>query len=176
MAGTAEVISQMERRPGVHYPVLIPNLRGLDDLLALLSSSSSQPEPPPTNEIAVFTAATDAFCQANTNCSISESLSRLASVTSKALRSGRGLRVRGYVSVVITCPYSGRVDFKTVRDVTKELLDMGCYEVSLGDTTGTGTPGSVLEMLDVVTGKVPVNKLAVSNSPSASFTVPCIGM
>lgn len=152
----------MDRIPGVHYPVLVPNSRGLEDLLALLSShsKSDSSSPPPTDEIAVFTAATDAFCRANTNCTVRESLERLTPVAERA--AAAGLRVRGYVSVVISCPYSGRVDYKRVRDVSRALLDMGCYEVSLGDTTGTGSPGSVLDMLSVVASTIPIRKLAVS--------------
>jgi hydroxymethylglutaryl-CoA lyase len=166
MAGTAEVISQMERLHGVRYPVLVPNQKGLDNLLNLLSTyrpalSNSQPQPPPpTDEIAIFTAATDAFTQANTNTTIAGSLERLAPVARAAL--DKGLRVRGYVSVVITCPYSGQVDYKRVREVTEALLEMGCYEVSLGDTVGTGTPAAVSEMLEEVKKTVPVEKLAVS--------------
>lgn len=159
MAGTAEVITQMERLPGVQYPVLVPNLKGLESLLALLSEHSSS-SPPPTDEVAIFTAASEGFAQANTNCSIAESLDRLRKVTMLAL--DKGLRVRGYISVVITCPYSGKTDYGKVRDITKELLDMGCYEVSLGDTTGTGNPHSVSEMLETVLSAVPANKLAVS--------------
>ncbi|KDQ54174.1 hypothetical protein JAAARDRAFT_196912 [Jaapia argillacea MUCL 33604] len=168
MAGTPEVLTRMEKLPGVHYPVLVPNLKGLENLLELLSNtvyntltdpSSSKPTTiPPTDEIAIFTSTTDAFSLANTNCTVSESLDRLAIVTQKARE--KGLRVRGYVSVVITCPYSGKVDNKQVRDVSKKLLEMGCYEVSLGDTTGMGTPASVGDMLDVVMGAVPVEKLA----------------
>lgn len=154
----------MERLPGVHYPVLVPNQRGLDNLTSLLSEYTSSPssskQPPPTDEIAIFTAATDAFCQANTNTTIAGSLERLAPVARAAL--DKGLRVRGYVSVVITCPYSGKVDYRKVREVTEALLAMGCYEVSLGDTVGTGTPASVSEMLREVTKTVPVEKLAVS--------------
>ena len=159
MAGTADVLSQMNRIPGVHYPVLVPNSRGLEDLFSLLSSHSKSDSPPPTDEIAIFTAATDAFCRANTNCTVKESLERLVPVTERA--AAAGLRVRGYVSVVISCPYSGRVDYKRVRDVSRALLDMGCYEVSLGDTTGTGSPGSVLDMLSVVASTIPVRRLAV---------------
>jgi hydroxymethylglutaryl-CoA lyase len=168
MAGTADVISQMERLPGVHYPVLVPNQKGLDNLLNLLSTyrpalSNSQPQPPPpTDEIAIFTAATDAFTQANTNTTIAASLERLAPVARAAL--DKGLRVRGYVSVVITCPYSGQVDYKKVREVAEALIGMGCYEVSLGDTVGTGTPAAVSEMLEEVKKGVPVEKLAVSVS------------
>ncbi len=161
----------MTRLPGSHYPVLVPNQKGLDNLLSLLSShpSSSPSTPPPTDEIAVFTAATDAFAKANTNCTVSESLDRLAPVVSTALQ--RGLRVRGYVSVVIVCPYTGRVRYEDVKSVTRALREMGCYEVSLGDTVGMGTPASVGEMLEVVTGGsdgVPVEVLAVSPLPFTS--------
>ena len=96
MAGTAEVIAKMERLPGNHYPVLVPNAKGLENLLELLAEHPPTPErPAPTDEIAVFTAATDEFCKANTNCTIAESLERLELVTRKALE--HGLRVRGYV-------------------------------------------------------------------------------
>lgn len=158
MAGTADVLKNMEKLPGVHYPVLVPNARGLDDLFAVLSSSPQ--DPPLTDEIAIFAAATDAFSKANTNCTVAESLDRLAPVAERAKEAG--LRVRGYVSVVISCPYSGKTDYRVVRDVSRALLEMGCYEVSLGDTNGTGTPASVAEMLDVVMGALPVTKLAVS--------------
>lgn len=161
MAGTAEVITQMERLSGNRYPVLVPNSKGLEILLDLLSDQPSSPTPPPTDEIAIFTAATDAFTKANTNCTIAESLARLEPVTRKALESG--LRVRGYVSVVITCPYTGQVDYNKVREVARALLDMGCYEVSLGDTVGTGTPTTVRAMLETVMGGpngLPVDNLA----------------
>ena len=159
MAGTREVLEMMTKVPGVHYPVLVPNLRGLEDLLAFVNRPSSRKE---TDEIAIFAAATDAFSKANTNCTIAESLKRLADVSVRAREAG--LRVRGYVSVVITCPYTGRVDYKSVRNVTQALFDMGCYEVSLGDTTGTGSPGTILDMLNVVIGSdhsIPVERLAV---------------
>jgi hydroxymethylglutaryl-CoA lyase len=164
MAGTAEVISQMERLPGISYPVLVPNQKGLDNLLNLLSSyvPSNPSQPPPTNEISIFTGATDAFTLANTNTTTADSLATLAQVTRRAMSAG--LRVRGYISVVITCPYSGKVDYGRVREVAKELIDMGCYEVSLGDTTGSGTPTSISEMLEEVKKSVQVDKLAVRNS------------
>ncbi|KAF8902626.1 aldolase [Gymnopilus junonius] len=152
MAGTADVLNQIEKYPNVHYPVLVPNQRGLQDLLSLSTVR------PLTDEIAVFTAATDAFTNANLNCTIAESLTRLASVTRDAL--DRGLRVRGYVSVVIACPYSGKTDYKQVRAVAKELVDMGCYQVSLGETVGQGRPHEVAEMLEEVKKDVPVEKLA----------------
>ncbi|KZT01315.1 aldolase [Laetiporus sulphureus 93-53] len=171
MAGTPEVLMSMERLPGNHYPVLVPNMKGLENLFALLATENP-PSPqtphhadpsvaPLTDEIAIFTAATDAFAKANTNCTIVESLERLEKVTERAL--AKGLRVRGYVSVVVICPYSGRVDYRKVKEVTRALLDMGCYEVSLGDTVGAGTPADIREMLEVVMGgdsSIPASKLA----------------
>ncbi|OBZ71982.1 Hydroxymethylglutaryl-CoA lyase, mitochondrial [Grifola frondosa] len=160
MAGTAEVLSAMKRVPGHHYPVLVPNMKGLEALLALLSSQR-RTDVPFTDEIAVFTAATDAFCKANTNCTVPESLNRLREVTKHAL--AHGLRVRGYVSVVIDCPYSGKVDPVKVKEVSRMLIEMGCYEVSLGDTVGTGSPTTVNEMLHTVIhgdGGVSPSKLA----------------
>ena len=155
MAGTADIVLSMEKLPGVTYQVLVPNEKGLENVVRLLAA---HPAKPPIDEIAVFTAATDAFSLANTNVTVAESLKRLARVVQGAL--DMGIRVRGYVSVVIACPYSGKVDYNNVRDVTKELLDMGCYEVSLGDTTGKGNPTSVNEMLNVTLGANPVEKLA----------------
>ncbi|KAJ7662225.1 hypothetical protein DFH06DRAFT_1191852 [Mycena polygramma] len=156
MAGTAEVLTQTQHFPNVRYPVLVPNQKGLDAVTALLAAHPASP--PLTDEIAIFTAATDAFTRANLNTSTAESLERLAPVTRAAL--DRGMRVRGYVSVVIACPYSGQVDYTRVRDVAKELIDMGCYEVSLGDTVGVGTPTQVSEMLEEVKKSIPVEKLA----------------
>lgn len=156
MSGTSEVLSKVDRLPSIHYPVLVPNQKGLDNLLTFLSSTPTLP--PIVDEISIFTAATDAFCRANTNTTIAESLSRLEPVAHAAL--DKGLRVRGYVSVAIACPYTGKVDFKRVREVSKALLDMGCYEVSLGDTVGQGTPETVSEMINEVKKDVHVNKLA----------------
>jgi hydroxymethylglutaryl-CoA lyase len=155
MAGTAEVVTSMDKLPGITYQVLVPNEKGLESVISLLAA---YPDKPPIDEIAVFTATTDAFSMANTNVTVADSLKRLERVVRGAR--DKGIRVRGYVSVVITCPYSGNVDYKRVRDVTKELLDMGCYEVSLGDTTGTGNPASVEEMLSVALGANPIEKLA----------------
>ena len=107
MAGTAEVISKMKRFPGRHYPVLVPNLKGLDTLLELLSEyPTSSTDPPPTDEIAIFSAATDAFSKANTNCTVAESLARLEPVARTALE--KGLRVRGYVKFVMSGPPTPR--------------------------------------------------------------------
>ncbi|KAH7911816.1 hypothetical protein BJ138DRAFT_1179264 [Hygrophoropsis aurantiaca] len=150
MAGTAEVISMIDPQPNTQYSVLVPNSKGLADLVAI--------SPSPISEIAIFTAATDAFALANTNTTVAASLERLAPVAAAAR--AQGLRVRGYVSVVITCPYSGKVDPARVRHVTQELINMGCYEVSLGDTVGTGTPATISTMLEEVGKSVPPEKLA----------------
>lgn len=154
MAGTSEVLSLIEPMDDTNYSVLIPNQKGLNDALSLLSGGN----PPPVTEIAVFSAATDAFSKANTNVTVATSLARLAPVVRSALDAG--LKVRGYVSVIITCPYSGRVDPRKVRDVARELLQMGCYEVSLGDTTGAGTPASLRLVLEEVGKDIDVGKMA----------------
>ncbi|KAF8545867.1 aldolase [Imleria badia] len=162
MAGTAEVLSLIDPIPNTDLSVLVPNGKGLDEVFRILSTSispdSAAKPPPPLTEVAIFTAATDAFSRANTNAAVSESLARLEPVARAAL--AKGLQVRGYVSVVVTCPYSGRVDPRRVRDVSRELLQMGCYEVSLGDTTGTGTPASVRAVLDEVCKEIDPSKLA----------------
>ena len=127
MASTAEVLSKLRRKPGVSYPVLVPNLKGLEQALA----SDVQ-------EVAVFGAASESFSQENINCSIEESFARFAPVVERALAAG--LKVRGYVSCVLGCPYEGEIDPEAVAHVAKGLYAMGCYEVSLGDTIGIGTP------------------------------------
>lgn len=137
-------------------------MKGLDALLAVLDSHPKSSEAPaPTDEIALFVAASESFSRANINCSIAESIERVAPVAEKAL--SRGLRVRGYVSTVIACPYEGPIAPTAVRDVAKTLIDMGCYEVSLGDTTGQGTPATMTQMLNSVLAAVGPNQLAVSN-------------
>lgn len=162
MAGTAEVLSLIDPTPNAELSVLVPNGKGLDEVFRVLSASTSRDSaakpPPPITEVAIFTAATDAFSRANTNATVSESLARLESVAHAAR--AKGLQVRGYVSVVVTCPYSGRVDPRRVRDVSRELLQMGCYEVSLGDTTGTGTPASVRAVLEEVCMEIDPSRLA----------------
>lgn len=167
MAGTTEVLSLIDPIPNTDLSVLVPNVKGLDEVFRILSASispdSAAKPPPPVTEIAVFTAATDAFARANTNVTVSESLARLEPVA-RAARA-KGLRVRGYVSVVVTCPYSGRVDPRIVRNVSRELLQMGCYEVSLGDTTGTGTPASIRAVLEEVCKEIDPGKLAGHVSP-----------
>ncbi|KIK91205.1 hypothetical protein PAXRUDRAFT_831036 [Paxillus rubicundulus Ve08.2h10] len=162
MAGTAEVLALIDPLPMADYAVLVPNMKGLDEVLRILAASKSPDSaakpPPPVTEIAIFTAATDAFAQANTNVTVSESLARLAPVARAALDAK--LKVRGYVSVIITCPYSGRVDPKRIRDVARELFQMGCYEVSLGDTTGAGTPASIRAALEEVLKEADGHRLA----------------
>jgi hypothetical protein len=162
MAGTAEVLSLIDPIPNTDLSVLIPNGKGLDEVFRILSASispdSAAKPPPPVTEVAIFTAATDAFSRANTNVTVSDSLARLEPVARAARE--KGLKVRGYVSVIITCPYSGRVDPRRVRDVSRELLQMGCYEVSLGDTTGTGTPASVRAVLEEVCKEIDPSRLA----------------
>lgn len=163
MADTSAVLADLPALPGVTYPVLVPNERGLNTLLDFLHSSSS----PPAVEVALFAAASDAFSRANTNCTIDESLVRLAPVAKRAAQAG--LTVRGYVSVVIACPYTGPVDYKVVRDVAGAMVEMGCTEISLGDTTGAGTPASVGEMIDIVKDLVPVGQLAVCDNVPNSY-------
>lgn len=165
MAGTSEVLSSIKVVPGVSYPVLVPNQKGLLSLLDL--RRGKQKSPPPTDEIAIFVAASESFSKANINCSIAESLDRVRPVVEMA--QSNGIRVRGYVSTVISCPYEGSIAPKTVRDVSKALIDMGCYEVSLGDTIGTGNPASMAAMLDSVISVIPPEKLAVSADHFLTF-------
>lgn len=147
MAGSAEVFAQIQRKPGVIYGALAPNLRGFEDALAA-----------GVKEIAVFAAASEAFSQRNINCSISESLERFAPIMAAAQQ--QGVSVRGYVSCVLGCPYEGQVAPEQVAAVARELYAMGCYEVSLGDTIGTGTAGATRRMFEVVGKDVPRAKLA----------------
>jgi len=147
MAGSAEVFAQIQRKPGVTYGALAPNLRGFEDALAA-----------GVKEVAVFAAASEAFSQRNINCSISESLERFAPLMAQARQ--HGVSVRGYVSCVLGCPYEGEIAPEQVAAVARELYAMGCYEVSLGDTIGTGTAGATRRLFDVVGAQVPRDKLA----------------
>lgn len=147
MAGSSEVFAQIQRDQGVTYAALTPNLRGFEDALAA-----------GVREVAVFAAASEAFSQRNINCSISESLARFAPVLEAARL--YGIKVRGYVSCVLGCPYQGQIAPEQVASVSRELIDMGCYEVSLGDTIGTGTPGATRTLLNVVAGQIARGKLA----------------
>ncbi|MGU3305508.1 hydroxymethylglutaryl-CoA lyase [Pseudomonas sp. M5A4_2d] len=147
MAGSAEVFAQIQRKPGVTYGALAPNLRGFEDALAA-----------GVKEVAVFAAASEAFSQRNINCSISESLERFAPIMAAAKQ--HGISVRGYVSCVLGCPYEGDIAPEQVTAVARELYAMGCYEVSLGDTIGTGTAGATRQLFEVVGAQVPRDKLA----------------
>ena len=147
MAGSAEVFAQIRQQPGITYAALTPNLKGFEGALAA-----------EVREVAVFAAASEAFSQKNINCSISESLARFGPVMEAA--KANDIRVRGYVSCVLGCPYDGTINPQQVAAVAAELFAMGCYEVSLGDTVGTGTPGATRQLIEVVGAKVPREKLA----------------
>ena len=147
MADNAEVMRQITRLNGVTYPVLTPNLKGLEAALAT-----------GVTEVAVFAAASEAFSQKNINCSIDESIERFVTVIESARE--HGVAVRGYVSTVVGCPYQGDVPPEKVAEVSKALFDLGCYEISLGDTIGVGTPLKVQTMLAEVSKAVPMDKLA----------------
>lgn len=148
MADSGDVFAAIDRKDGITYAALTPNVKGLEAAIAAGAS-----------EVAVFGAASESFSQKNINCSIDESLERFTPLM--AMAKEHGLPVRGYVSCVLGCPYEGDIDVATVAHVAKKLLDMGCYEISLGDTVGVGTPMAVKAMLEAVTTKVPVEKLAV---------------
>jgi hydroxymethylglutaryl-CoA lyase len=148
MADTAEVLARIRRAPGVRYPVLVPNMKGLE---AALGSG--------VEEIAVFGAASESFSQKNINCSIAESLDRFRPVVEAAR--AKGMRVRGYISCVAGCPYEGAVAPEAVARVAQALHAMGCAEISLGDTIGTGTPRKMQAMIEAVAHEVPLDRLAV---------------
>ncbi|MGI8561622.1 MAG: hydroxymethylglutaryl-CoA lyase [Luteimonas sp.] len=148
MADAAEVYAGIRRRPGVRYPVLVPNEKGYDRALAA-----------GVEEIAVFGAASESFSRKNINASIAESLARFEPVLARA--KADGVAVRGYVSTVLGCPYQGEVPLADVVRVAQALHAMGCYEISLGDTIGVGTPGKARAMLQAVAGEVPMTALAV---------------
>jgi hydroxymethylglutaryl-CoA lyase len=148
MADSDRVLAGITRRAGVSYPVLVPNMKGFEAALAAK-----------VDEIAIFGAASESFSRKNINCSIAESLERFAPVAEAARR--HGLRVRGYVSCVLGCPYEGEVAPASVADVSEKLFAMGCHEISLGDTIGVGTPGKAQAMVDAVAARVPREKLAV---------------
>ncbi|THH39002.1 hydroxymethylglutaryl-CoA lyase [Aliishimia ponticola] len=147
MAGSAEVLAGITRAPGVRYAALTPNMRGLTDALAAGA-----------DEVAVFGSASEGFSRANINASIAESLARFAPVVEAARDAA--VPVRGYVSCVVECPYDGPVAPGQVADVAGKLHEMGCYEVSLGDTIGKGVPETISAMLEAVTAAVPAAQLA----------------
>lgn len=141
------MLAGLTPRPGVRYPVLVPNLKGFD---AALEAGAT--------EVAIFTAASETFSRKNTNASVAESLKRLGPVAAAA--QALEIPVRGYVSCVAGCPFEGPVAPAAVARVAEELMAMGCYEVSLGDTIGCGTPGSILPMLEACLARIPATRLA----------------
>jgi len=147
MGDNAEVLKAVRRKPGVAYPVLTPNLKGFD---AAVEAGAT--------EVAVFGAASEAFSQKNINCSVAESIKRFEPVICSAL--ALDIKVRGYVSCVVGCPYEGAVAPEKVAEVARRLFEMGCYEVSLGDTIGVGNPVAVQRMIEACTRHVPIEKLA----------------
>src|SRR5687767_746182 len=147
MADHTEVLERIRRKPGVSYPVLTPNLKGFQAARAAGAT-----------EVAIFGAASESFSRRNINCSIAESLERFRPVTEAAAK--ENIRVRGYVSCVLGCPYEGEIKPERVADMAAALYEMGCYEVSLGDTIGTGTPGKTKAMIEACAERVPLEKLA----------------
>lgn len=148
LADAVEVFRGIEKKPGISYPVLVPNEKGMQRALAA-----------GVREIAIFTAASETFNHKNINASIAESIERFKPVM--ALAAEHGIRVRGYISTVIGCPYEGPIKPEAVADVARKLLDIGCYEISLGDTIGVGTPVKAQRMLQAVAAVVPMERLAV---------------
>jgi hydroxymethylglutaryl-CoA lyase len=147
MADHTEVLEGIRRKPGVSYPVLTPNLKGFEAAHAAGAT-----------EVAIFGAASEAFSKKNINCSIAESLERFRPVAEAA--KAASVKVRGYLSCVLGCPYAGDVPPQKVAEIAGALYDMGCYEVSLGDTIGVGTPGRTQRMIEAVAKRVPIGRLA----------------
>ncbi|NXL84958.1 HMGC2 protein, partial [Alectura lathami] len=148
MADHKEVMRGIERHPGVRYPVLTPNLQGFHSAIAAGAT-----------EVSVFGAASESFSKMNINCSIEESIEKFEEVVKSA--KNMNIPVRGYVSCALGCPYEGNVTPAKVAEVSKRLYSMGCYEISLGDTIGVGTPGSMKRMLEAVMKEIPLSALAV---------------
>jgi hydroxymethylglutaryl-CoA lyase len=148
LGDAAELFPSIERKAGVHYPVLVPNMKGMERAVEC-----------GVDEIAVFSAASESFNKKNINASIAESMERFEPVM--ALAKEKGIAVRGYVSCVLGCPYEGHIDPATVAKVSESLINMGCYEVSLGDTIGSGTPRKAQAMLAAVAERVAMEKLAI---------------
>ncbi|XP_025048900.1 3-hydroxymethyl-3-methylglutaryl-CoA lyase, cytoplasmic-like, partial [Alligator sinensis] len=148
MADHTEVMRGIERHPGVRYPVLTPNLRGFHSAISAGAT-----------EVSVFGAASESFSKRNINCSIEESIERFEEVAK--LARNMNIPVRGYVSCALGCPYEGNIKPVKVAEVSKRLYSMGCYEISLADTIGVGTPGSMKRMLEAVMKEIPLTALAV---------------
>jgi len=148
MAGSAEVLAKLGKRSGIRFPMLVPNLKGFE---AARDAGAT--------EISIFASASESFSQKNINCSIDESFERFAPVMSKARDAG--IQVRGYVSCALGCPYEGRVSASAVVDVSRRLFDLGCYEVSVSDTIGVGTPRAAAAVVRAVSNEVPMSAIAL---------------
>lgn len=148
LADNREVFMGINKKPDIHYPVLIPNVKGLESALEC-----------GVKEIAVFTTPSEEFAKHNTNCTVLESLSRIQDVITRA--QAAKVRIRGYVSCVLGCPYEGEIAPQKVAHIAKRLLDMGCYEISLGDTIGVGTPFKTQQLIKEVSKVIPLSQLAV---------------
>ncbi len=147
MADHTEVLRRVRRKPGVSYPVLTPNLKGFEAARAAGAT-----------EVAIFGAASESFSKKNINCSIAQSLERFRPVAAAAQK--EKIKVRGYISCVVGCPYEGEIEPRKVSEVAGALYDMGCYEISLGDTIGVGTPAKTQRMIEACARRVPVERLA----------------
>ncbi len=161
MANSEEVFTSLKRRQGVTYAALTPNLKGFERALAVHA-----------DEVAAFASASESFSQKNINCSIAESITRFEPIMEAAKQAG--IPVRGYLSCVVGCPYEGAIDPQKVREVSETLMEMGCYEVSLADTIGVGTPNDLERVLDLVSRSIPMSKLAVHCHDTYGMAVPNI--
>lgn len=148
MADSGEVFAAIARKPGITYAALTPNLQGYERAIAVNA-----------NEVAIFAAASEAFSQKNINCSINESIRRFEPLISAA--NAQQIPVRGYISCIAGCPYSGAIDATTVTSIANDLLAMGCYEISLGDTIGVGTAGQIKHLIETLARTIPIAKIAV---------------
>ncbi len=148
LADAEEVINKIDRHPGVRYPVLVPNEKGMQRALAAGATS-----------VAIFIAVSESFNQKNVNCSIDESFTRFEPVM--ALAKAAGIEVRGYLSCIMGCPYEGKIKPMKVATIARHLIELGCYEVSLGDTIGAGTPLQAQRLVQTISKQVPVEQLAI---------------
>lgn len=148
LADSSEVFAGIEKMPGICYSVIVPNAQGMETALSLKA-----------NHVAVLTTVSETFAEKNTHCSIAESLNRIETILQMAKKAS--IPVRAYISCVLGCPYEGDISIESVVKLAKKLIDMGCYEISLGDTIGVGTPIKASNLIKAITKKVPVEKLAV---------------
>lgn len=148
LADAADVFKEIKKVPGINFPVLIPNQQGLESAIQV-----------GVKTIAVFTAASETFCQKNTNCSLQESMARIEKITQVAQQ--HNLTVRGYISCTLGCPYEGEINPNITERIAKDLLDLGCYQISLGDTIGVGTPLKAKQLIDSIAKDIALDKIAM---------------